>query len=245
MGNFLSALSFLTILPIGQEKLAHSSNTAFFFPLIGLLIGILAYGVDWFATTLLFPEIRALVIVLFLALITGGLHLDGLADSADGLLSHRPKEDMLRIMRDPRIGTMGTLVLVFCLGFKVAAISALSGPGASIWIITAPALGRAALTAGLVRYPHARPEGGTHSVFYNRKSLPLLGLVWIPFVFPLLQNPVSGIGVLLVSISVFILFNRFVCLKLGGITGDTLGALCEIMETAILLYGAFVIAKGF
>lgn len=245
MRNFLSALSFLTVLPAGRKRLNAAVNSALFFPVIGLLIGLLCYAVDWFCNALLFPEIRPLVLAFFLAAITGGLHLDGLADSADGLLSHRPREDMLRIMHDPRVGTMGTLALVFGLGFKVAALTALTGPGAAVWLIAAPAIARTTLTAGIVMYPHARPEGGTHSHFYQRGQWSLLGLCWLPFLIPLIHNPVSGTCALLLFAGIFYLFNRYVCLKLGGITGDTLGALCEIMETVLLLFGAFAIAKGF
>lgn len=245
MGNFLTALSFLTVLPVGRKQLNSATSTSLFFPLIGLLIGCLCYGLDWFCSTLLFPEVRAFAVVFFLALISGGLHLDGLADSADGLLSHRPREEMLKIMRDPRVGTMGLLALIFGLGFKFTAVSALTGPDSAVWLISAPAIARSALTAGIVMYPHARPEGGTHSHFYRRGQWGLMALCWIPFILPLMHNPVSGVGALLFFAGLFYLFNRYVILKLGGITGDTLGALCEIMETALFLFGAFALSKGF
>ncbi len=242
--GFFSALSFLTILSVGRKRLEHSSHSALFFPLIGLLIGALCYAVDQFASHYLFPEVRALLVVFFLTLISGGLHLDGLADSADGLLSHRNRDEMLSIMRDPRIGTMGMLALIFCLTFKWMALIALSSTGSGVWIVAAPAIARTALVAGLVTYPHARPQGGTHSTFYQQGKWSLLALAWIPFVISFTQHWLAGLSAIILFFSLFIMFNRYVIIKLGGITGDTLGALCEIMETAMLLLGALVLAKG-
>lgn len=240
-----SALSFLTILPIGKERLEPSPNAALFFPVVGMGIGLFIFGVDQFATDFLFPEVRALLVVLLLAVISGGLHLDGLADSADGLLSHRSREKMLSIMHDPRIGTMGVLALLFCLTFKWVALIALSSPGSKYWILAAPAIARVALVAGLVAYPHARPQGGTHSTFYQKGKWLLLFMAWIPLSIPFFQHWISGVAALLLFFSVFIMFSRFVIGKLGGITGDTLGALCEIMETCMLLLGALIMTRGF
>ncbi|QPJ63037.1 MAG: adenosylcobinamide-GDP ribazoletransferase [Candidatus Nitronauta litoralis] len=243
--GFFSALSFLTVLPVGKTRLEPSPNAALFFPIVGVLIGLFIFGVDQFATDFLFPEVRGLFVVALLAVLSGGLHLDGLADSADGLLSHRSREEMLTIMHDPRIGTMGVLALVFCLTFKWVALISLSAPETKYWILAAPAIARVALVAGLVIYPHAKSEGGTHSTFYQKGKWLLLFLAWLPFLILFLNDLGSGVAGLVVFISVFYLFNQFVVGKLGGITGDTLGALCEIMETCIFLVGAVIMANGF
>lgn len=242
--GFFSALSFLTIFPVGKVRLDHSPRSPLFFPIVGLLIGLLCFGIDRIAGHFLFPELRALLVVFFLAFISGGLHLDGLADSADGLLSHRDRDKMLSIMHDPRIGTMGVLALFFCLTFKWVALIALKTPESVIWIIAAPGIARTALVAGLVAYPHAREQGGTHSIFYQKGRWSLLALVWVPMFIPFYQQWVWGLWAVALFISVFFIFNRYVMMKLGGITGDTLGALCEITETCVLLLGAFVIANG-
>ncbi len=243
--SFFSALSFLTILPVGKARFEPSPNAALFFPIVGVLIGLFIFGVDQFATDFLFPEIRGLLVVAMLAVLSGGLHLDGLADSADGLLSHRSREDMLDIMHDPRIGTMGALALFFCLTFKWIALINLSAPETKYWILAAPAIARVALVAGLVKYPHAKAQGGTHSTFYQKGKWLLLFFAWLPFLILFLNDLSSGIAGLILFISIFYLFNQFVIEKIGGITGDTLGALCEIMEACILLLGAVIMTNGY
>ena len=115
--NFLSAIGFLTILPVPKSARTFDGKQVIYFPLVGLIIGAMLWTVDWIFSCFANIEIRVIGDVLFLAIISGALHLDGLADSADGLFSHRSREQILEIMKDSRIGVMGVLALIFCLLF--------------------------------------------------------------------------------------------------------------------------------
>ena len=171
MTSFFSALSFLSILP-GPSNRPLDSRIVMHFPLVGLLIGGLLVGVDWVGALILPPFLRCIVDVLFLAVVTGALHLDGLADSADGLFSHRPRSRVLEIMKDPRVGVMGVIAIVFCLLLKVGGIDGLSESHGWLWLLIAPALARCSQVIGLFALKDAREGEGIGSPLYQKKNYP-------------------------------------------------------------------------
>ena len=120
---YASALAFLTIIPLKQPCEWDDRGKLAFFPIAGLTIGAMLICTDWIAG-FFFSSIaaRAIVDILFLSIITGGLHLDGLADSADGLLSHGDRKTALDIMKDPHIGVFGTVALILVLRQNGAAL---------------------------------------------------------------------------------------------------------------------------
>ena len=236
MSNFFSALSFLTILPAPKGNLPwKDGRQVMYFPLVGLLMGAMLWGMDHLLSLYFNEVIRSILDVLFLAVISGGLHLDGLADAADGLLSHRPREEMLRIMKDGRIGAMGTLALIFCLLLKCAGIYALEDESRWVWLLAAPALARSAQVAGLVFMDYARKEGGIANHFFQKGKYRFLAWTPLPFLPPFFLGMETG----LVALFSFILLTAALLLyfkdKIGGMTGDTLGAMSEILETAVLV----------
>jgi len=241
MVNFLSALGFLTILPMPAKAFRVDGRQILYFPLVGLLIGALLYGVDKLGTLYATQEIRVVADALFLAVISGALHLDGLADSADGLFSHRPKERILEIMQDSRIGVMGALAIIFCLMLKMAGFAGLSGPDYEIFLLTAPALARTGQVVGLVFMDYARQEGGKSQLFFQNKKYHLLALGAIPLALPFWISIETGLMVLLLFLSGTILLLWFFQKGIGGMTGDTLGAQTELIESVILITGALVV----
>lgn len=212
-----------------------------YFPLVGLLIGGFLYGVDTICALYATQEIRVVADVLFLAAITGALHLDGLADSADGLFSHRPKECILEIMQDSRIGVMGALAIFFCLLLKMAGLYELNKSDYEIWLFTAPALARTSQVIGLVFMDYARQEGGKSQLFFQKKKYHLLTLGLIPIALPFSISIETGLMVLLIFIAGNALMLWFFKRGIGGITGDTLGAQTELIETFILITGALAV----
>lgn len=212
-----------------------------YFPLVGLLIGSLLYGVDTLGVQFATQEIRVIADALFLAVISGALHLDGLADSADGLFSHRPKERILEIMQDSRIGVMGALAILFCLLLKMAGFSGLNQPGYEIWLFTAPALARSSQVVGLVFMDYARPEGGKSQIFFQKKQYHLLGFAIIPIALPFWISIETGLLILFLFIAGNLLLLWFFQRGIGGITGDTLGAQTELIESVILITGALTV----
>lgn len=240
MRNLLGAITFLTIIPLPFGKNRIGIQTLAWFPLVGILIGSIVY-LFFLSFFNVFPkEIVSLLCVFLLALITGAIHLDGLADSADGLFSHRNREEALRIMKASNIGVMGTLALFFVLALKWSAIFRLSGYGPHYWLDFAlpPAYGRAAILLGAYFLPYARPEGGTAKDFIMyRKGLGQLLPVILLMACPLLAGAKRFMTVNLVFIFLSVILLTFYRKKIGGITGDMLGALSELTETAVFLTG--------
>ncbi len=130
----------------------------------------------WILDAFLPAQVSVWIAVLLLAALSGGLHLDGLADTADGLFSARSRERMLAIMKDSHIGTMGVLALVFAIGLKVAALSSLTLNARLAVLVLMPLAGRTAMVLMLTTLPYARPDGGLASIFLLKRS----GGPWSP-----------------------------------------------------------------
>ncbi len=232
MRGFFAALQFLTLFPL-PRRLAPDEGALKkappFFPLIGLFVGILVASLDW-SLGLLFPiALRSVLAAIALIAFSGALHTDGLADTADGLLSSRPRERMLEIMRDSRTGPMGAVAIVSVVTLKIAAIASLPA-AARFWTLTMmPIAGRCALLIVMAVLPYARPEGLV-GIFQLRR--PFLTLLWA-LAFLLSAGGGGGIaGVTAGGLSFLfvLLFSVYLRRKIGGYTGDTLGAACELTE---------------
>jgi adenosylcobinamide-GDP ribazoletransferase len=234
---FISAIQFLTIIPCGRRPTFDARAALPFFPLCGLLIGAILMVIHILSGLWWPGPVVALLDVMGLAVLTGALHLDGLADTADGLYGQRAPEQALAIMKDSRIGAMGTISVVCCLAAKWAGVAHLSGHG-PIWLLLVPAYARSAVLFGIKFLPYGRPDGGTGHAFF--------------------QTPVGikdfwGIGMLagisffwgraLVGLNLGFAVTVFMILgwyrkKIRCITGDMLGAMIEVTEAALFLVAA-------
>ena len=229
------AIGFLTILPVGSGFAFRPERMGCFFPVVGLLLGIVVAGVDA-AARCLWPEpVAALIVVLSLVLLTGALHVDGLADAGDGLFSHRSREQALAIMKDSRVGVMGVVCLISVLALKWGAVWALD-ENRFLALTLVPAYSRLGMLAGMQWLPYGRPEGGTGAGFCVSSSM--ARMFWpAGLLFPLsLLLGWLAIGLNLVFVlacaGILFLYSRII----GCITGDTLGAMNEVLETVLLLY---------
>lgn len=209
-----------------------------YFPLVGLLIGGLLVGVDLLGALIFPTPIRCIVDVLFLAAVTGALHLDGLADSADGLFSHRPRERMLEIMKDPRVGVMGVVTVIFCILLKIGGIEGIGENHIWLWLLIAPVLARVSQVIGLVFMKDARAGEGIGSTLYQKGNYRILFGCLVPLALPFLFYFRTGALALIVfaasTATLLIYFHS----RVGGMTGDTFGAMTEIVETVLLVAGA-------
>ena len=239
MRDFLQALSILTILPFGQS-LSHEdkrlARSMAFFPLVGLVIGLfLALG--YFLLLFLLPRAFVLWLTIgLLALLTRGLHLDGFADTMDGLASGGSKERILEVMRDSRIGAFGVISLILLIGGKYLALDQISNLSVPYSLILMAVMGRNSMVLVCFRSPYARPGEGlakpfTENLGYRETALSLasgLGIAW-------LAMGVKGILVFL-GIGLFSLGYRYLFIKkLGGVTGDVLGGANELSELLCLI----------
>lgn len=234
---FLSAVQFLTIIPCGRRHSFDARAALPFYPLVGLLLGIILMGIHALSGLWWPGPVVALLDVLGLAVLTGALHLDGLADTADGLYGHRPPEQSLAIMKDSRIGAMGAISMICCLAAKWAGIAHLDGCG-SIWLLLVPAYARGAILFGIKFLPYGRPDGGTA---YTHFQTPLSnrdfwGIVLLAGISLFSGRALVGLNMGF-AVTVFMIL-RWYRKKIQCITGDMLGALVEVTETALFLIGA-------
>jgi len=237
--NFLRAFSFLTILPIGkglpqgEKGLARSMA---FFPLVGLVIGILL-ALAYHLLSFLMPHSIVLWLTIgFLAFLTGGLHLDGFADTIDGLASIGNREKILEVMRDSRIGAFGVIGLIFLIGAKYLVLDQISNSALPYSLILMTITGRSTMVLVCYRSPYARSSEGLGKPFTeNLGSYETVVSTATALGIALLLMGLTGVSVFL-GTSLFGLGCRaFFIKKLGGVTGDILGAANELAELLCLL----------
>ncbi len=251
MNRFFAAVTFLTRLPAPQSSMPEARDigrAAICFPLVGALVGTIQIAaLHLFAHTANGNALKSIMVAALLVVVnvfvTGALHLDGLADMADGFGGGRMKERTLEIMRDSLIGSYGAVALVLLLVLKVAAIASLVETGAA-WriLIVAPALSRWAIVPLGKFTPYARKIGGLgQSVtdFVGWNELAGASLFAAVLVFGLLDWR-SGASLWIIIAMVTLFVARFSLRKIGGVTGDVLGANAEICETAVLLATVFL-----
>ena len=233
-----AALSMLTSFPTGNNFVPRDDEirrTPFCFPLIGLVIGLILALIGQGLLKIL-PHLAAAALLTFLSeLPTRAFHLDGLADTADGFLSSRPRERILEIMHDSRIGTMGVLAIAaWCLvKFSAFAVSAEKQIPAALFFMSLN--GRCAMVYHLMCCRYARPEGLGRLVFERKPVSGLILSLLCSFGLMYAFFPPTGLivpGAVLVFGILWSLYTRH---KIGGGTGDTLGAAEELSEILTLL----------
>lgn len=252
MKRFLCAVAFLTRIPVSPKFVFNAEDvgkSTAFFTIVGAMLGavqllaikLFEFGGMRFDTNLK-AILGAILLLIINALLTGALHFDGLADMADGFGGGRDKESVLRIMRDSVIGSYGATALILMILLKVTAIAALiQNTDTQIFLIFAPAFGRWA-TVPLGKFmPYARNTDGlgaavTDFVGWTEFFGATLTLSLIFFLTDFNTAVVCWLAVIFLTI-----LNARICLrKIGGVTGDTLGANTEICEAAVLLAAVFL-----
>ncbi|MHB8789345.1 MAG: adenosylcobinamide-GDP ribazoletransferase [Desulfobulbaceae bacterium] len=237
--NCAAAFRFLTILPLpGSFGSAGDDlrGSLGWFPLVGLVLGCFAGAGAWLFWQVLPVPVAAVLLVFFLLSFSGAMHLDGLADSADGFFSARGRQEMLAIMRDSRIGVMGVVAVVLVLLLKTACLGTLSQEEAVRAALLIPLAGRCALVLMVALLPYVRPEGGLATTMYAGRSswaVPpaLLVLVLVGYG----AQGLPGIAVVTATMLTVLIFAWYCRRKIGGATGDTLGAACEVAEVMVAL----------
>jgi len=235
--EFLLALQFLTRLPVAVSGVVDDRTMArsmAYFSLIGLLIGGGAAGVHYLLGLGFSATVANLGAVIFVIFVTGNLHGDGLMDTADAVFSGRPRERMLEIMKDSRVGSHGVTAGVLAVLLRVVLLGEMETAAQVTALVLAPALGRWAQVFGAARYPYARNNEGTGSftVHVGWRELVLNSIVVIGLALGFLK--LSGLIVLGVALAGTLLLHGFIKGKLGGVTGDTLGAASEGVEILTL-----------
>ncbi|MGH8567841.1 MAG: adenosylcobinamide-GDP ribazoletransferase [Gammaproteobacteria bacterium] len=243
MRPFLIALQFLTRLPVSLRESPDDHDigqSVLYYPLVGLLLGLLLAALAWAMgdrSTLL----RAACLLAAWVLLTGGLHLDGLADSADawaGGLGNR--ERTLAIMKDPHCGPVAVVVLLVLLLLKLASLEALAAQREALPLVLAPLIGRTALLALFLSTPYVR-SGGLGEVLARELPRQPTVIVVLSAVAAILLIMGRDGAWLLASVCITFTALRVLMLRrLGGTTGDTAGAMVELVESSVLMTAAMV-----
>ncbi|MCE6980559.1 adenosylcobinamide-GDP ribazoletransferase [Pseudomonas frederiksbergensis] len=235
---FWIALQFLSSLPIrlpGMPTPEELGRSLLFYPLVGLLFGAILWGLNWLllGTPLLLHT--ALLLSVWVVL-SGALHLDGLADSADAWLGgYGDRERTLTIMKDPRSGPIAVVTLVLVLLLKFAALLALIEQQHSVVLIIVPLISRSALLGLFLTTSYVRPGGLGQALADHLPRLAGKQVLAISAVACVLMAGLSGVWALALAAAVFVWLRQVMVRRLGGTTGDTAGALLELLEMAVLV----------
>jgi adenosylcobinamide-GDP ribazoletransferase len=235
---FWIALQFLSSLPIrlpGMPMPEEVGRSVLFYPLVGLLFGVVLWVVNGLLSGA--PQLlHAALLLTIWVLLSGALHLDGLADSADAWLGgFGDRERTLTIMKDPRSGPIAVVTLVLVLLLKFAALVALIEQSQALLLIVVPFIGRSALLAVFLTTPYVRPGGLGQAL---ADHLPRRVGWWVLSVSGLACVLIAGLsGVLAVTLAavLFVWLRHVMLRRLGGTTGDTAGAVLELLEMAVVV----------
>lgn len=238
MTALLSAFAFLTRIPVPAQvhtRPKAMENAAAWFPLVGLALGCIYAGVAWVSLHFIPAGVAAVLVILCDAILTGALHLDGLADMADGFGGGRTRDDVLRIMRDHAVGTYGAVALILVLLLKAVCLSNVLDSAGGWWIVlTAPALSRWAILLLVRLGPYARPDFDAGTGALSRSITPVhlaIGsatcLLLVPFI-----GPKRVLLCWLVAAATTACMAQISRRRIGGITGDVLGANTVLAEAA-------------
>jgi len=251
--NFVTALQFLTVFTVKKDHEVDENDLArsmVYFPFVGFVIGIVLVYADKVLLRLFPDSISNIFLILLSVLITRALHVDGLADSVDGIMGGRDPESRLAIMRDSRIGTAGVVSIFFVLLIKYACLNNLFDEHKTAALLTAPAFSRWAQMLMMFEANYGREDGmGKAFVGHVRlgglitASVITVGLSGFVIYQYDTRTIVLAVGIPCLVALFTVLWRWFVIRKVGGVTGDSVGAVSEMSEALTLLLFVFLLAQ--
>lgn len=243
LDHVASPLALLTALPITRRRVHLSSVSYGLFPVVGLLLGAILLAIDFLARLVVPSAASSALVVVGLAALTGALHLDGLADTADGLFGGRDRERRLAIMRDPHNGAFGFVAVAAVLLLKWAALIPLEGWLRTGSLLLVPSLARWSVLSSMILFPAAKGEGMGFAVQSTSRwpqavlalavALALsLGIFWP-----------TGLALVALALVVALAVGAYATSRLGGVTGDVFGCTVEVSEAVLLLLAATSVSR--
>jgi adenosylcobinamide-GDP ribazoletransferase len=240
MKGLLTAIQTLSILPIRGNGYNNFPDSLPWFPVAGALLGTILTGLAHLCSRVQ-PEATAVLMLVTGTLLTRGLHLDGLADCADGFGGGHTRERILEIMKDSSTGAFGAIAIALLLLVKWVALTHLAETGNLGVVVAAYAISRAMQVEQMVRLPYARSDGTAAS--FVRGAMPRHR--WIALagagVIALLLSGIQGLAGLAAAWIATALFGNYCQRRVGGITGDLLGTTSELTETLVLFLPLFTL----
>ncbi|WP_043767393.1 adenosylcobinamide-GDP ribazoletransferase [Algiphilus aromaticivorans] len=246
----LAALQFLTVIPVRLPRAltpSEQGQVLLCYPVIGLGLGLSLAAAAWVLNTVLPPMPASALLLAGWAVVTGALHLDGLADTADGWLGgHGDRRRTLSIMRDSHSGAAAVVAAAVLLLIKFSALSVVVAGQAWLVLIAAPLAGRAAMPLLLAALPYARVGGiGAEMAralpVARAGQLAALSFIGVLLLCGLQAGPVVALLAVALPLGLLWLWARMLRARLGGTTGDTAGAALEAVEAAVLIAACVVL----
>lgn len=237
MKSLLLAMQFLAVFPIKVKRFTEKdfARAVLFFPVIGGLLGLILAGANALLASTGFDSMAAnMILVVLLVICTGGLHLDGLADTADAFLSGKPRDEMLVIMRDPHIGAMGAICVIAVLMLKVAFLSSINIGTKGPALILMCVLSRWSMALSVFAFPYARKEGKAKGFMDGADGRTFIAATIITILIVTVIARSAGMVLLAVTAVWTYASDLFIKKRIGGLTGDTIGAVNESSELVCL-----------
>lgn len=234
MVQFLTRIPIRFNIELEKEEFGKALALA---PLIGGIIGVILFAVNIVLGQVFSLNMSAIFVIIIYILITGGLHLDGLGDTFDGLFSNRPKEQMLEIMRDSRVGTNATLVLISIILINYATISSIMPASLASMLILMPVAGRLGSLVGAGMNSYARKGEGLGKSFVDYCGIKqvIIGFFISLIIFYVVLG-IKGLYIAFIPLISACFISKIFAIKIGGVTGDILGAICEINQTIFMIF---------
>jgi len=244
--RFLDALGFLTIMPLPRRRAARPEELGraiTYFPVVGIIIGLILAGLGWLLGLILPAAVVSVLIVVALAVISGALHLDGLADTCDGIAGHKTVAARWQVMRDSRVGGFGIVGVALLLLVKYVSLNSVPGHFLLVTLVLVPLVSRWAMVYAIFAFPYARPSGlgkafkqaANWRRFSLATALTLAAAMvltgWGNGAYAYLAGLAIMAGSWLVVTAVAVYLRR----RFAGLTGDTYGAINEVAEVSVLV----------
>ncbi len=253
--RFLAALGFLTIIPVPQRiefSEEDISGSLVYFPVVGIIIGLILDGLNWVLGLFLPIALVNGLLLVSLVVISGGLHLDGLADTCDGMAGHKTIEARWQVMRDSRAGAFGIIGIVLLLLVEYVSLNSVPETLMMATLVLMPIVSRWAMVYAIFAYPYARQkglgkafkQGASWERFAIATVITLavaIGLArWANIANFYLAAPAIMLGVLVIVVAMATYLKQ----KFSGLTGDTYGAINEVAEVGVLILVCLLVYKG-
>ena len=243
-------MQFLTSIPLPgrreatAEELGHSAG---YFPVVGLIIGLILAGLYWLLNLILPSPIVNILLIVAMVMITGALHLDGFADTCDGIGGHKVTEDRLKVMRDSRSGSFGVIGVILLLLVKYVSLSSIPGSLMMTTLIFMPVVSRWAMVYAIFVYPYARTEGLGKAFKQGTRWQSFTVATIITFVIAIALIPLfslAGLASMFGTWLITVVMAAYFKSRFSGLTGDTYGAVNEVSEVGVLVIIALLLRLG-
>ena len=237
--TLLAALKFLTIVPLpqkGETTPEEVGRSIGYFPVVGLIIGLILAGLSWLLGLLLPSAVVNVLLIVSLVVISGALHLDGFMDTCDGIAGHKTVEARWQVMHDSRVGGFGVAGACCLLLVKYISLNSVPETLLMATLLLMPVVSRWTMVYAIYAYPYARPLGLGKALKERASWQRLTMATVIALAVAGLLTRLAGLAIMLGTWVIIIALAAYLKRKFCGLTGDTYGAISEVAEVCVLIF---------